>query len=360
MELFVFRRFHIARAENASRKRFLECSDIPCRGGLSQRAHGRLDRDGGLVNQPLEVTRAGGFHRVSLGKRVQSLFTSHPMTPNPRLLFVDDEPGIRATLPAILGIHGFDVTAAATVPEALAAIQSQTFDILLADLNIGEPGDGFTVVSAMRRTQPGVVTIILTGYPAFESALNAIRSQVDDYLVKPADIPKLVEMLREKLEKRQPKASLLLLKPAGDVVRENHDEIIRRWLECVKKDEELHGIELSDKERTDHLPLILEGLTQLPSADRSGMFEIQAEAAVNHGRIRKKQGYSVDMLAQEMNYLRDVVSAVLQEHLLEVDISRVIPDLVHMNDILDHRLRASIRAFMGNRPQPTLVGRRKT
>jgi len=280
------------------------------------------------------------------------------MSEKPRLLFVDDEAGIRATLPAILGIHGFDVTAAATVPEALAAIHSQTFDILLADLNIGEPGDGFTVVSAMRRTQPGTVTIIITGYPAFESALSAIRAQVDDYVVKPADIPKLVEMLRDRLQKRQPRTPLLL-KRAAEILSQKHDEIIHRWLECVKMDEELHGIELSDKERTDHLPLILEGLTQLPSEDRAELFETQAEAAVNHGRLRKKQGYSVDMLAQEMNYLRDVVSAVLQEHLLEVDISRVIPDLVHMNDILDHRLRASIRAFMGKTPQPTFSGKRR-
>jgi len=279
------------------------------------------------------------------------------MSEKPRLLFVDDEAGIRATLPAILGIHGFDVTAAATVPEALAAIHSQTFDILLADLNIGEPGDGFTVVSAMRRTQPGAVTIIITGYPAFESALNAIRAQVDDYVVKPADIPKLVEMLRDRLQKRQPRTPLLL-KRAAEILSQKHDEIIHRWLECVKMDEELHGIELSDKERTDHLPLILEGLTQLPSEDRAELFETQAEAAVNHGRLRKKQGYSVDMLAQEMNYLRDVVSAVLQEHLLEVDISRVIPDLVHMNDILDHRLRASIRAFMMKTPQPIFYGKR--
>jgi YesN/AraC family two-component response regulator len=280
------------------------------------------------------------------------------MSDKARLLFVDDEPGIRTTLSAILSQHGFDVTSAATVPEALAAIQSQTFDILLADLNIGEPGDGFTVVSAMRRTQPGVVTIILTGYPDFESALNAIRSQVDDYLVKPADIPNLIELLRQKLEKRQPR-SPLFLKRAGEIVREKHDEIIHRWLERVKTDEELQAIELSEQERTDHLPLILEGITQLPSADRTRMFEIQAEAAVKHGRLRKKQGYSVDMLAQEMNYLRDGVSAVLQEHLLEVDISRVIPDLVHMNDILDHRLRASIRAFMVQSPQPTVAEKRR-
>ena len=58
----------------------------------------------------------------------------------PRLLFVDDEPNIRLTLPAILEMHGYDVTAAASVPEALSAIHVQQFDVLIADLNIGQPG----------------------------------------------------------------------------------------------------------------------------------------------------------------------------------------------------------------------------
>lgn len=68
-----------------------------------------------------------------------------------RILFVDDEATIRLTLAAILTKEGFDVTAVGGVPEALQAIQADPFDILLSDLNIGQPGDGFTVVSAMRR-----------------------------------------------------------------------------------------------------------------------------------------------------------------------------------------------------------------
>ena len=92
-----------------------------------------------------------------------------------RLLLVDDEAVIRITLSAILSKHDFEVTAAATVAEALQKITTETFDVLLSDLNIGNPGDGLTVVSAMRRTQPEAVTMILTGYPAFETALEAIR-----------------------------------------------------------------------------------------------------------------------------------------------------------------------------------------
>jgi DNA-binding response OmpR family regulator len=119
--------------------------------------------------------------------------------PPHRILFVDDEPSIRLTLPTILRQHGFDVRAAGTVREALNEINSHDFDVLIADLNIGEIGDGFTVVSAMRRSQPNCVTFILTGYPVFESALKAIQAQVDDYLVKPADIGTLVAKIEERL-----------------------------------------------------------------------------------------------------------------------------------------------------------------
>jgi DNA-binding NtrC family response regulator len=89
-----------------------------------------------------------------------------------RLLFVDDEPVIRETLEAILTTYGFEVSIAASVAEALQKITWEKFDLLLSDLNIGNPGDGLTVVSAMRRTQPEAVTMILTGYPAFETALE--------------------------------------------------------------------------------------------------------------------------------------------------------------------------------------------
>ena len=58
-----------------------------------------------------------------------------------------------------------------------------TNDVLIADLNVSPPGDGFTVVSAMRCTQPNCVNFILTGFPAFETALEAIRRHVDDYLL---------------------------------------------------------------------------------------------------------------------------------------------------------------------------------
>ena len=112
---------------------------------------------------------------------------------------MDDEEGIRATLPVLLRQRGFDVRVAADVAEALSEMKTHDFDVLLSDLNIGVEGDGFAVVDAMRKAHPNCVTILLTGYPAFETALQAIHGDVDDYFVKPADIDSLVSTMQRRL-----------------------------------------------------------------------------------------------------------------------------------------------------------------
>jgi DNA-binding NtrC family response regulator len=120
-----------------------------------------------------------------------------------RILFVDDEPSIRFTLPQVLQECGFEVKTVGSVADALAEINSSRFDVLLSDLNISEEGDGFQIVSAMRRLQPRCVTVVLTGYPAFETAVQALRQQVDDYVVKPADLEALIANLRERLKNKK-------------------------------------------------------------------------------------------------------------------------------------------------------------
>src|SRR3954453_3056334 len=159
-----------------------------------------------------------------------------------RLLLVDDEAVIRITLSAILSKHGFEVSAAATVAEALQKITSQQFDVLLSDLNIGNPGDGLTVVSAMRRTQPEAVTMILTGYPAFETALEAIRQQVDEYIVKPADVPALVRTIESKLAMPPRQRHLPPPKRVAMILQEHLQRIEEQWLSAVERDDALSRI----------------------------------------------------------------------------------------------------------------------
>jgi len=119
-----------------------------------------------------------------------------------RILFVDDEPAIRATLALILRRYGFMVTVAATVAQAIEQTKSQEFDLLLCDLNIEGERDGYTVIRAMRQANPNCINIVLTGYPDEQSAAEGIELGIDDYIAKPANADTLVAMLAEKLAKR--------------------------------------------------------------------------------------------------------------------------------------------------------------
>ena len=119
-----------------------------------------------------------------------------------RILFVDDEPAIRATLAVILRRYGFIVTVAATVAEALHKIKTEQFDLLLSDLNIEGARDGYTLIRAMRQANPVCVNIILTGYPDEKSVAEGLDLGIDDYIAKPANADALVALLAEKLAGR--------------------------------------------------------------------------------------------------------------------------------------------------------------
>jgi len=117
----------------------------------------------------------------------------------PRILFVDDELGIRLTLPRVLARFGFDITSVGSLDDALAQIQTEQFDILLTDLNLPEPNAGFTVIEAMRKAQPRCINFILTGYPADESLLRANGHGVAHYFMKPVEIEEMVNTMKKKL-----------------------------------------------------------------------------------------------------------------------------------------------------------------
>ncbi len=265
--------------------------------------------------------------------------------PQPKLLFVDDESSIRVTLAEILRSEGFEVTVCATVPEAIEAINNTQFDVLISDLNIGEPGDGFTVVSAMRRVQPQVITFILTGYPDFESALLAIRNQVDDYITKPADVRSMVQSIRKHLDNPKPVHLPIPVKRVSEVLRDNKKQVVDDWLKLVMDDKDIGGIKISRVARVDHVPAILDSICRRVDHAVEIPDEASVKAAAQHGTLRFEQGYSIPQLVQEARMLQRVISNTLQAHLLVIDISMVIPDMVAIGEVLASQLEESIRAY---------------
>jgi len=261
-----------------------------------------------------------------------------------RILFADDESGIRMTLPLILEQEGFEVSVAATVAEALVYINRDPFDVLLADLNIGERGDGFTLISAMRRVQPKAVTLILTGYPDFATALEAIRNQVDDYLTKPTDVKQLVETIKEK-SKQPRRITPIQVKRVSTILRERVDEIMDEWLREANQNPALSSVQLSKKERLDHMRLIIEELAKRIEAGPNVIDNSEKQGAARHGQERYEQGYTVRRIAIEARLLHAAISRVLHKHLLSIDMSTCISDMMLMGESLHEEFEESIRAF---------------
>lgn len=263
------------------------------------------------------------------------------MTSPVKILFVDDEPSIRASLPEILRLHGFDVTSAGTVSEAIQIISSQSFDVLISDLNIGNPGDGFTVVSAMRRTQPNCITLILTGYPAFETALQAIRSQVDDYLIKPAGVEKLVTAIEQRLQDRSPRR-LLQFKRLPSILRENADSIADEILSNERRILQLPRVHLSEEECRDNALSFIQSLaTQLQNGEKGLTSELE-QLSVRHGTARHRQGYSAPMLVEENRLFCNAILDCVQDNLLTADVSHLVPDLKALSDAMAAMLREAV------------------
>jgi ActR/RegA family two-component response regulator len=259
-----------------------------------------------------------------------------------RLLFVDDEETIRVSLAAILVKHGFNVTTAATVGEALQNIMSQKFDALLSDLNIGNPGDGLTVVSAMRRTQPEAVTMILTGYPAFETALEAIRQQVDDYIVKPANIPALVNAIESKLAAPPRQRPLPPRERVAMILQEQTERIEQLWIAAVERDGALARIAAGREQQLAYVDGILREVI------RAAQSYSGEDTAGHRGHVasreprRDLEQFTPRMILAEFCILRRVIAQVIQENLLAANLSYLIPDMARVNESLDEQAQAAL------------------
>jgi ActR/RegA family two-component response regulator len=259
-----------------------------------------------------------------------------------RLLLVDDESVILMTLSVVLSKYGFEVSAASSVAEALQKITSEKFDLLLSDLNIGNPGDGLTVVSAMRRTQPDAVTMILTGYPAFETALEAIRQQVDDYIVKPANIPALVNTIESKLATPPRQRQLPPPKRVAMILQEHLARIEDLWLSAVENDGALSRLALKKEQRSHYLKGILEEVIRAAQSYSGEETAEYKHSSGGYDRRRDLEGYTPVMMLAEFCVLRRIVAQVVQENLLVVNLSYLVPDLARVNESLDDQAQAAL------------------
>jgi DNA-binding response OmpR family regulator len=267
-------------------------------------------------------------------------------TEQPKILVVDDDEQIRTSLRAVLEFNQFKVTTAGNVGEALHLIDTEPFDVLLSDLHMPRAADGFTVVSAMRHTHPEAVTLMFTGYPALKEAMSAILLQTDETLLKPLAPPTLVAQIREMLKNRGIR-KLTSIERVASILERDTQATIEDWLDRVDAEDELTCVPLSREQRTGHLPKLLGELVHRLRVPRNLGNEQVSEAAVQHGRVRHSQGYSVPMVVEESRILEVSIFNTLQKNLSSVDFSLLLTDVMTIADECDSQLKQTITSFMG-------------
>jgi CheY-like chemotaxis protein len=262
-----------------------------------------------------------------------------------KLLLVDDDEAVRYMLAAVLEKHGYDVTTAAGVPEALKLITAGSYDVLLSDLHMPGRGDGLTVVSAMRHANPKAITILLSAFPEMNAAAQAILLQTDQILVKPMNIPALIEAIEQRLASGPPPSRVI--ESVATILEYSIESTIEAWYERVKRNKKLTAVSMSREQRVGHIPKILIDLVhRLRSFKSLGSSELVSAAAEEHGRFRRQQGYSAAMMVEESRMLQVSIFETLQKNLACIDFSILLNSVMTIADEVDAQLSQAMDSYM--------------
>jgi DNA-binding NtrC family response regulator len=106
------------------------------------------------------------------------------MNDHARILIVDDEESMRDGCRQILAAEGHVPKEAASVEAALELMRRESFNLVILDLKM-QGADGMTLLGWIQRESPGTATVVITGYPSVESAVEAMKLGAADFLPKP-------------------------------------------------------------------------------------------------------------------------------------------------------------------------------
>ncbi|HVG93969.1 MAG TPA: HD domain-containing phosphohydrolase [Planctomycetota bacterium] len=141
-----------------------------------------------------------------------------------QVLVVDDEPQIRDILATALRRDGYAVTVRGSAREALDDLGRNRFDLLVTDLKMPEM-NGLDLIRAAKRNAPSMGSILITAFASTETAVSALRSGADDYLMKPFGLDDLRRVVERVLSDRRSDARD---QEALHLVREENDSLRRQ------------------------------------------------------------------------------------------------------------------------------------
>jgi YesN/AraC family two-component response regulator len=271
-----------------------------------------------------------------------------------KILLVDDDEVVRFSLCKMLEQDGFVVTTAANVQEAFKHINSSVFDVLLTDLHMPGAGDGLTVVSAMRHSNPKAVTMVLSAFPEMEAAARAILQQTDQILVKPMAVTALVEAIKQRVKIGAPLPRVV--ETVAEILQRSVEETIQAWYGRIKTDKKVMAISMTFEQRTCHLQQVFRDLvSRLESSKPIGSKELVSKAASDHGINRQAQGYTAAMLVEESRMLQVCIFDTLQQNLATIDFSVLLISVMTIADEIDSQLSQAMDSFIAESAADALL-----
>jgi DNA-binding NtrC family response regulator len=132
---------------------------------------------------------------------------------NAKILVVDDDENIRKTIKTILEDEGYVVDLAATGTEAIEKTQEATYNLALLDIRLPDM-EGVELLKRMKEAVPRTRKIMVTGYPSMQNAIAALNKNADAYLVKPVNVEKLLNTVKEQLDLQEEERTFSELKVA--------------------------------------------------------------------------------------------------------------------------------------------------
>lgn len=115
-----------------------------------------------------------------------------------KILIVDDEEVARLTLAEILRLEGYEINSVSSGEAAVEALRCEPYDVMVLDLKMAGMS-GMDVLRSVVETMPELSVIILTAYGSIDTAIEAIRYRVHDYLLKPVSPDQVLESIEKAL-----------------------------------------------------------------------------------------------------------------------------------------------------------------
>lgn len=118
-----------------------------------------------------------------------------------KILIIDDDENIRKSVAAVLEKEGYTVEAVDTANKGIEKTVTGFFNLALIDVHLPDM-EGVDLLPRLRETSPKMRKIIITGYPTLQNAVAAVNKGADCYVMKPFDIEKMLETIKEQLKKQ--------------------------------------------------------------------------------------------------------------------------------------------------------------